>query len=491
MRPLTLAFLLFCAVPAYSAELTLKRVMLSSAGVGYFEYEADVDGPTELGLNVPLDQVDDVLTSLVVFDSAGGVGTMELPGRDSTRASFGDVPFGPEALRSAADYLNSLQGVEVEVQGPRPMTGRIVHAERVAEALPAVQGQSSSTVQRTRVTLLGPEGMRQFVLEDADSIQVAEPALRARIGQALELAPQGSEPECPPCHAAQQRRQPTHGARRLCHRGAAMEGVIPAGPAGNGRRTRSSARLGSAGKPVGGRLGRHRTHSAVRQSGDVPAGDLPELFRATAGGAGGNPWPGSAEPGYARPPGSAHGAEVRTWGNGAPAPLGADAMAQPAEQVQAAEGMDETVFRIPTPIVLAAGHTASVPIIDRDVPAERLDLATGNEVHPLSTIRITNDTGTSMPAGVLTLYDAAGEATFAGDARLAGLPPGERRLLSFAQDLRTTVERNSAERNGACLADRRRRACCTSPHGSARCCASRSPRRQRAAPRSGGNPQGG
>ena len=76
-----------------------------------------------------------MLTSLVVFDSAGGVGTVELPGRDNTRANFGDVPFGPDALRSPIDYLNSLQGVEVWVQGPRPMTGRIVHAEPVTETL--------------------------------------------------------------------------------------------------------------------------------------------------------------------------------------------------------------------------------------------------------------------------------------------------------------------------------------------------------------------
>ena len=65
--------------------------------------------------------------------------------------------------------------------------------------------------------------------------------------------------------------------------------------------------------------------------------------------------------------------------------------------------------------------------------------------HPLSSIRITNNTGASLPAGVLTLYDASGAATFAGDARLGGLPAGENRLLSFAQDLRTTVERNSTE----------------------------------------------
>ncbi|MFI4983231.1 MAG: hypothetical protein ACHQIO_23000 [Nevskiales bacterium] len=186
MRMLIVAFLLFTTVPGFAADLALKRVMLSSAGVGYFEYEAEVDGPAQLGLDVPLDQVDDVLTSLVVFDSQGGVGTVELPGRDTTRASFGDVPFGPDALRSPVDTLNSLQGVEIAVQGPRPMTGRIVHAERVTETLPAAQGQPAAIVQRTRVTLLGAEGLRQFVLEDVDSIQVTDPVLRARIDRALE-----------------------------------------------------------------------------------------------------------------------------------------------------------------------------------------------------------------------------------------------------------------------------------------------------------------
>ena len=51
--------------------------------------------------------------------------------RDTTHAKFGNVPFGPEALRSPVDYLNALQGVEIAVQGPRPMTGRVVHADRV------------------------------------------------------------------------------------------------------------------------------------------------------------------------------------------------------------------------------------------------------------------------------------------------------------------------------------------------------------------------
>ena len=97
---------------AQAAGLVLKRVMLSSAGVGYFEYAADVDGPATLGLDVPLAQVDDVLKSLVVFDDAGGIGGIELPGRDQTHSAFGDVPFGPDGLSSPLAYLNSLAGCE-------------------------------------------------------------------------------------------------------------------------------------------------------------------------------------------------------------------------------------------------------------------------------------------------------------------------------------------------------------------------------------------
>jgi hypothetical protein len=90
-------------------------------------------------------------------------------------------------------------------------------------------------------------------------------------------------------------------------------------------------------------------------------------------------------------------------------------------------------------VTLAAGHTATLPILDRTVPARQVGLVQPGRAHPLASIRLTNDTATSLPAGVLTLYDPASPAMFAGDARLGGLPAGESRLLSFAEDLRTEV----------------------------------------------------
>ena len=72
------------AAPARAGpgELTLERVMLSSGGVGYFEYAAEIEGDAVLALRVRLDQVDDVLKSIVVYDDAGRVGQVHLPGRE-------------------------------------------------------------------------------------------------------------------------------------------------------------------------------------------------------------------------------------------------------------------------------------------------------------------------------------------------------------------------------------------------------------------------
>jgi hypothetical protein len=457
MQRVIMAVLLLAATPAFAADLALKRVMLSSAGVGYFEYAADVDGPVALGLDVPLEQVDDVLNSLVVFDNTGGVGTIELPGRDNTRASFGNLPFGPTALQSPVEYLNSLQGVEISVQGPRPMNGRIVHAEPIIETLPTPPGQPPAAVRRTRVTLLGGTGLQQFVLEDAESVQVTDPDLRGRIGQALESLRR---------EASRSMRHITLHSDGTGHRTVRV-GYVAAAPLwkatyrlvlpakdGDPARLQGWAVLENQsgadwngialtlqyGNPVTFRQAIYQSYYVQRP--EVPVEILGRILPNIDT--------------RAQPAQMAKSAPAGAAAFAAPAPPPAPAsiameqaralpMAPPTNQVQVAEGAEETIFQLPMPVDLTAGHTASVPIVDRNVPAERIDLDSGDSTHPLSAIRITNDTGASLPAGVLTLYDASGAATFAGDARLGGLPTGENRLLSFAQDLRTTVERTSTE----------------------------------------------
>ena len=125
---LVLPFALIATV-ADAQDLALKRVLLSTGGVGYFEYEAAVDGDADLPLSVRLDQVDDVLKSIVVFDDRGGVGAISLPGREPLSEAFRDLPFDQGALESPDALLNALRGAEVTVGGSRQVTGRILKVD--------------------------------------------------------------------------------------------------------------------------------------------------------------------------------------------------------------------------------------------------------------------------------------------------------------------------------------------------------------------------
>jgi hypothetical protein len=427
-----------------AAGLSLSRVILSSGGVGYFEYTADVDGDQTLDLDVPVGQVDDILMSLVVFDSGGSVADVELPGQDNTVQAFGDAPLGPEALDSPAAYLNALRGTEVTVQGPRPMTGLIVRAEPVTETI------GKATTQRIRVTLLGADGLQQFVLENADTVQVTDPALRSRIERALVSLRNES---------SQTSRRLTIRLRGRGKRTVAVGYVagaplwkptyrlmLPAGTATmarlqgwatlenqSGSDWKNVALTLQYGNPVTFRQALYRSYFVQRP--EVPVEILGHVLpdidtRARA-----------MQFSRAAPAPAPRAAGLGAAGLGADAVAKAEPMAPPAEAALAQETPEETSFTLAQRVDLAAGHSANVPILDRQIPASRLDLAPFLQPHPLAAVRITNNSAQSLPAGVLTLYDSSGGAVgFAGDARLGGLPPGETRLLSFARDLRTTIE---------------------------------------------------
>ncbi len=444
--------LLLAPVTARASDLALARVMLSSGGVGYVEYAADVAGATTLGIDVPLDQVDDVLKSLVVFDGAGGVGGFTLPGRDNVRAAFAEVPFGPEALDSPLAYLNSLRGVTIEVVGPRPMTGQVMRAETVQERAGTT---GDALAQRTRITLMTVAGLRQFILEDAETIQVADADLRQRIGRSLEamrrdagqttrhltLRTQGEGKRvlrvgyvaaAPLWKVSYRLVMPGQGAAKARLQGwAVLENAT--GADWNGVELALQY-----GNPVTFRQAIYRSYFVQRP--EVPVEVLGRLLPGVDTGARQFP-PPPPVPALAPAPSSVAmrgGTALAKSAAGMPANPVAE-MAAPSETVDASEGAQETVFVLPGKVVLAAGHTASMPILDREAKAQRVYLVQPRRPHPLAAIRLTNDTPTTLPAGVLTLYDPTSPAMFAGDARLGGLPAGESRLLSFAEDLRSTV----------------------------------------------------
>jgi hypothetical protein len=135
-----------------------------------------------------------------------------------------------------------------------------------------------------------------------------------------------------------------------------------------------------------------------------------------------------------------------------PAPAAPPAPPPPAqmETAAAAEEATQIAFTAPYKVSVAAGQSLVLPLLDRELPARRIDLyqLSVDRQHPLAAIELTNKSETGLPPGVLTLYqqNAGKGALYLGDARLAALPAGDKRLLSYAVDGKVMVDRTSVER---------------------------------------------
>ena len=454
---LGLVLLIGIGMPAGAAELTLKRVLLSSGGVGYFEYETTVEGDATLTLDVALDQVDDVLKSLVIYDNDGQAGAITLPGREPLAQGFADLPFDQSALASLTDLLNALQGAEIRIGGDKPFIGRVVHAEDEA-----VRNPDGSRETRTRVSVLGDDGLRQLTLKDLDAVEFTDPALGAQVRTALTRVA---------AYRAQARRQLTiaiHGAGKRTVRVGYVVAMplwkatyrlsLPADPASGSAHLQGWAVLENfsgqswndveltllSGNPVTFRQALYQSYYVSRPIVPVEAGNraLPP------------PDTGSFATDQTRAenlaPAPAPAAKAQSLAAGLPAPPPAPAPAPaiPPAAVEAAATQDEATqiaFTLPTKISVAAGQSLVVPLIDRELPARRIDLfqPATDPHHPLAAIELTNAADTGLPPGVLTLYQQSDAgSSYLGDARLAALPAGDKRLLSYAVDTKVTVDQS-------------------------------------------------
>jgi hypothetical protein len=448
---------------AFAQDLALKRVMLSSGGLGYFEYEATVEGDATLKLTVSLGQVDDVLKSLVVYDDKGGVGGLSLPGREPLAQAFKDLPFDQGSLGSPAELLQTLKGAQVTVGGSRALTGRIVSVEEDTLLLPENKG----TMKRTRVTLYTDRGLQQFILEEAENLQFADPALRDKVGQAL-VAIQGNRAkdartidlsmrgqgkrtvrvayivEAPVWKASYRL---TLGADPAAARSALQGWAIVENMSGQDWKDVELTLV--SGRPVAFHQALYNAYYVTRPEVPVEiAGRLmPGIDR---GGVAADQKRANAPPPMPAPaPYRAQQERSVASPAMAPPPPPPAEMAAAAEQIEASDAATQVIFKFPRAVSVENGRTLSIPIVDRQVPAQRLALYQADAAarNPLAAIRLTNDGESGLPPGIITLYerDKGGSVSYVGDARLSGFPVGETRLLAYALDEKITIERDVAQ----------------------------------------------
>jgi hypothetical protein len=442
---------------AAAQDLVLRRVMLSSGGLGYFEYEATVEGDATLKLTVSLQQVDDVLKSLVVYDDGGGVGGLSLPGREPLAQAFKDLPFDQDSLSSPADLLATLKGAEITVGGSRAISGRIVSVQD--ETVTTNDGKA--TTKRTRITLLTDRGLQQFILEDAENLQFADAALRAKVAQAL-LAIQTNRAKDTRTLELSTRGQGKRTVRvayivevpvwkasyRLTLPGdpttprAALQGWATVENL-SGQDWKDIELTLVSGRPVAFHQALYEAYYVQRP--EIPVEVAGRLMPGVDRG-GVDAERAKAAPAPPAPAGALRPQQERSLAaTAAPPPTTAAA----ADQVEATDAATQVVFKYPRPVSVDNGRTLSIPIIDRQVPSERLALYQAETAarNPLAAIRLSNDGDSGLPPGIITLYerDKAGYVAYVGDARLSGFPVGETRLLAYALDEKITVERDAAQ----------------------------------------------
>ena len=454
------------AAPVVAGEadecLELKRVVLSTGGVAYMEYEARVDGYARLSFDVALDQVDDVLKSFIVLDDEGGVGTVTLPGRQPLDESFRNLPFDVAALSSTVALLRALTGEEVAIEGDSDITGRILS---VTEEM--VLGEGGSSV-RHRVALATTGGIRQAVVEDATSIRFTDGALQKQIDEALvalathriadrrtlTLQTTGESERtvrlgyvvAAPLWKTTYRLALGEGATALLQGWATLENM-------SGQDWDGIELTLVSGNPVTFRQALYESYWVERPfvPVDVAGRVVPMVDSGAMNGVLGK---AQEDAFYDRAAVadelSLEASRQTVFCSGGLGSLYEEA-ASPTQMAcmdcaASEDAATQVVFRIADPVTVVSGESLSVPIVSRAVPAQMVALyQPGTDLrHPLAAVRLTNESGAGLPPGVVTIYQpsaASGGETFVGDARLDTLPAGEDRLVSYALDQRTLVDR--------------------------------------------------
>ena len=429
MRHLSLVLTLI-APAALAAEMPVRGVTLSSAGIAQIERAGEVAANAPVVFRAPLGDVDDLLRSLMILDPAGRVEGLSLPGRDLLNEAFRGLPLRPADFENRVSLLNALRGQEAEGAGAR---GRIATAAETEAGL--------------HLSLIGPRGLLSVLLKPGDEVTLTDPALAARVARAAEaLAAARSDDE-----RRIEIRLRSDRARQVAVIYIARAPLwkpsyrllAPAlGATGAQARLMGWAVVenasGSDWEGVRISLVSDEAvafHQPIFEPITVPRPELPVRIAEAI-----QPMVAAAAPMMAPPPLPAPRAAMRADAAPAPAPL--------AVSVAAEAAAGRVAFTLEQPVSIRSGETANLPFLDLNLPAERLwwvqDLAA---TRPLQALRFRNTSNHVLPDGLVTVFGGPDAPSFLGDAELRALSPGDQRLIAFARDRDLRLTSQSSNRD--------------------------------------------
>jgi len=434
--------------------LPLSEVVLYSSGVGYFQRDGSIDGRGDVELRFKVDNVNDLLKSMVVQDFDGGqVAAVTYDSRDPITKTLKSFAVDLTANPGLGQLLDQIRGERVEVTAPNPVLGLIVGVEKKREK---VGEKEVADVEYLNV--LTANGLRSLPLNQIQRIQLGKEQLNAELRQALEVLASS--------HDTQKKTVKLEfdgkGRRRVrvayvvetpvwktSYRLALSETKRPflqgwAIVENTTDEDWRSVRLSLiSGRPISFTMDLYEPlyikrpvvvselyeslrpqvyEEAMAERREKP-GELQEAKRALA-----------AAPSMLA---------KRAMPAAAPPPSQGMAQVELQEGVtsaaQAAEAGELFQYAINMPVSLARHKSAMLPIVNEEIDGAKLSIYNErvNPKHPLNGFRLKNSTALNLMRGPITVFDGG---IYAGDARIEDLPPGQERLMSYAVDLKTEVE---------------------------------------------------
>jgi len=449
-----------------ATQLPISHVVLFSSGVGYFQREGEVQGNTRVDLSFPVQDINDLIKSMVLQDTGGGqVAAVSYDSQaplDKTLRSFAiDLTHNP----TFGQILQQARGEKVEAvlqqtQAAQPgtLTGVIMGVEKKKEAV------GKDVVEGEFVNLWCAEGMRSVRLADVQRLRFLNPTMDAEVKKALETLALS--------HDTQKKAVSlnfTGEGKRTVKVGYVVENPI--------WKTSYRLVLDKKGKPflqgwavventqdedwnnvrmalVSGRPISFQMD--LYQPLYVPRPVVePELFASlrppTYQGAmdrdGLAPTAGAAMPPNAPGRGPAEKKDARKE-----AEFGARLAQQQAKGApdmnlkqgvhsvtHATELGDYFQYAIDTPVTLPRQKSALLPIVNEEVEGTKVSIynQATHPKFPLLGLKFKNSTKLHLTQGPITVFEGS---SYAGDARILDLQPKEERLISYAVDLGTEVE---------------------------------------------------
>ncbi|MES2303858.1 MAG: hypothetical protein V4558_00005 [Gemmatimonadota bacterium] len=475
VRPtLLLAFLatpLLAQAPAATSDLPVRSVVLFSSGVGYFEHGGTVRGSGSAELRFKTAQINDVLKSLTLQDLDGGkVTTITYPSQDPVSKTLRSFQVDITNNPGMGALLNQLRGARVTIQtGAQQITGTVVGVEQRRKA--AEQG---GPIDVPVLNVLSGAMIRSIELPSISSLTLDDAKLQDELTRALAALSQARDQDKKPVTIS----YAGEGARRL-RVGYVVETPIwktsyrlileekrtlLQGWAIVENQTESDWNNVSlslvSGRPISFKMDLYQPLYLERPT-VVPeyfAGLRPQVYE-----------PGSAtdklpvnqiggvlalQPGKLVPrdklgTNSFEDASLTTGASSSEfggAQGGVIAIRDAANSVRSsATGaqLGELFQYAIRDVTLARQKSAMLPIVTDSVSAERVSIYNSAVMprNPLYGVRLKNTTGMHLLQGPVTVIEAG---SYAGDARLDNVPPGQQRLLSYGIDLDLVVDNTTA-----------------------------------------------